>query len=530
MTSLISTQILPWLPRTHHDTLLPLCDEMSGTPCHTLGTGLDTRDLAPSDSYWSTYVDENFRYFQEKGPLLGIGFPQGSVVYGTESGRNEIKGLMDKLESLACLEAAPFSRWIDDHDKWVQAGGGGGPASLTNEKTYAESVIAWLETPGGLSYANKILFDGTFEGGSINVEKVTESRMFVRMERLTTTSGDTEGVPCVKNIREVLDTYQLSGAQETRPYVAGIQVLVFWEASAVIVSQTVSNLIYAAACCFFVTMVILPHPVLCCVTMGVVAMILVGVVGSMELILDIRIETISMIDLILAIGFSIDNVAHYCHAFMSSHKFSRRDRALDALQRIWAPILYGDVSTMIALLTLLASQSKIFRSFFKILFTVLLLGGLHSTVLLPVLLGWLGPCSKQSEGGSGVERELEEGQNRNATSIDGGDRVTEQHLYDAPQAISEVSAQGLIDLAADGEAKQSSLVFASPPTFSNAAVETTAPAVKDDDIRIVGHVSSTLEEKQDSSRLVAISPPPVVDLPVVSVSSDDDSKPKVVEM
>jgi len=250
-------------------------------------------------------------------------------------------------------------------------------------------------------------------------------RMYVRVERLTTTSGDLEGVPCVRDIRDVLDNYKLSGAGGSRPYHAGVQVLVFWEASAVIVSQTVNNLIYAAVCCFCVTMVILPHPVLCCVTMGVVAMILVGTVGAMELILDIRIETISMIDLILAIGFSIDNVAHYCHAFMSSSKYHRRDKALDALQRIWAPILYGDVSTMIALLTLLASQSKIFRSFFKILFTVLLLGAMHSTVLLPVLLGWFGPSSKKPE------IELEDGRSK-IPSAAGAD--SEQNIGSGTQA------------------------------------------------------------------------------------------------
>jgi len=61
------------------------------------------------------------------------------------------------------------------------------------------------------------------------------------------------------------------------------------------------------------------------------------------------------------------------------------------LTRIGIPILQGDASTMVALLPLLGSSSRIFRSFFFILFTVLLLGVLHAVVLLPVLLGHFGP-------------------------------------------------------------------------------------------------------------------------------------------
>ena len=55
------------------------------------------------------------------------------------------------------------------------------------------------------------------------------------------------------------------------------QGMQFWEATDVIVSQTLFNLLYAALSCFIITLVILPHPLLCCVTMIVVASILGGV-------------------------------------------------------------------------------------------------------------------------------------------------------------------------------------------------------------------------------------------------------------
>jgi len=40
-------------------------------------------------------------------------------------------------------------------------------------------------------------------------------------------------------------------------------------------------------------------------------------------------QTISMIDLVMSIGFSIDNVAHYLHAYMISSQNSPRSRAVE---------------------------------------------------------------------------------------------------------------------------------------------------------------------------------------------------------
>eukprot|EP00960_Hanusia_phi_P047420 758398-Hanusia_phi.AAC.2 len=76
---------------------------------------------------------------------------------------------------------------------------------------------------------------------------------------------------------------------------------------------------------------------------------------------------------------------------------SELDQAIDALERIGMPILAADLSTMIALLALLGSKSRIFFSFFCILFTVLLLGGMHAVVFLPVFLGYFGPVLEKEE-------------------------------------------------------------------------------------------------------------------------------------
>lgn len=44
-----------------------------------VGTGLDIRDLAPSDSYWTVFVNQDVKYFREQGPAFELVFPPGSI-------------------------------------------------------------------------------------------------------------------------------------------------------------------------------------------------------------------------------------------------------------------------------------------------------------------------------------------------------------------------------------------------------------------------------------------------------------------
>eukprot|EP00497_Spongosphaera_streptacantha_P001680 TRINITY_DN2235_c0_g1_i1.p2 TRINITY_DN2235_c0_g1~~TRINITY_DN2235_c0_g1_i1.p2 ORF type:complete len:87 (-),score=3.86 TRINITY_DN2235_c0_g1_i1:200-460(-) len=86
-----------------------------------------------------------------------------------------------------------------------------------------------------------------------------------------------------------------------------------------------------------------------------------------------------MVNIILAIGFAIDNAAHVCHAFMHG-KGQRRERAVHALNVMAVPVMQGDVCTIIALSSLFTSKSQIFLSFFKCLTLVMLFGMAHAVL------------------------------------------------------------------------------------------------------------------------------------------------------
>jgi len=344
---------------------------------------------------------------------------------------------------------------------------------------FYDALGAWLETEAGSQYKGDVILT---EDSATQARVMYAARVRVRMEPISTTSGDKEGVPCLKKTRDIIDRWSEDHVPDHDkdnapvPFVS-FNAFRFWDASAVIVEQTAFNMIYAAACCFVVTLVVLPHPMLCVIAMVTVSSILAGVVAAMALMLDIRIETISMIDLVMSIGFSIDNVAHFCHAYMISRQPTAKEKAVDALQMIGIPILLGDASTMVALLPLVGSKSRIFISFFYILFTVLLLSALHAIVLLPLVLGYFGPLPQYAD------REGHEG--RKTLPIDNGAGIGDQELGTGSLEPKEISLSPLATKGPTGPVLASSGVGSISSTSLGGVSTTPAPALSGPQVQVL---------------------------------------------
>ena len=144
----------------------------------------------------------------------------------------------------------------------------------------------------------------------------------------------------------------------------------------------------------------MPHPVVSVwITLSIVS-ICVGVVGFMALWQG-SVDAVSMINLIMCIGFCVDFSAHITYAFVTYEKRARSERVADALYALSLPNLQGSVSTILAVCPLGASFAYIFRTFFKVMFLVILFGTLHGLFILPALLSLIGPqgseCGSSSE-------------------------------------------------------------------------------------------------------------------------------------
>ncbi|ETN74405.1 patched family protein [Necator americanus] len=111
----------------------------------------------------------------------------------------------------------------------------------------------------------------------------------------------------------------------------------------------------------------------------------VGILGFMTF-WNVRLDFISMVTIVMSIGFCVDFAAHLAYNFAKGKNLPASDRMRNALYAVGAPILQSATSTILGVSFLASAESYVFRSFLKTIFLVILLGVLHGLVILPVLL------------------------------------------------------------------------------------------------------------------------------------------------
>ncbi|XP_063432182.1 patched domain-containing protein 3-like [Mytilus trossulus] len=167
-------------------------------------------------------------------------------------------------------------------------------------------------------------------------------------------------------------------------------IFVFCEQYIVLISSTLKTVGFAVTAMFIVTCIFMPHPSIVLIVTTSMISILLGVFGFLKL-WGLDISVVTMIELIISVGFSVDFSAHICHAYLSSTSRDKQSRVREAIELAGGPIINGGLSTIVGLSMLLLSKSFIFQSFFKVLFLVVAFGLLHGVIILPIILSFIGP-------------------------------------------------------------------------------------------------------------------------------------------
>ena len=65
---------------------------------------------------------------------------------------------------------------------------------------------------------------------------------------------------------------------------------------------------------------------------------------GLMVIWDVSLNSVSMINLVMAIGFAVDYSAHIAHAYITSSKVTADERVVDALSTLGASVFMGGTS------------------------------------------------------------------------------------------------------------------------------------------------------------------------------------------
>ena len=105
---------------------------------------------------------------------------------------------------------------------------------------------------------------------------------------------------------------------------------------------------------------------------------------------DLTFNTVTAINMVLAVGIAVDYSAHIAHSFLVV-KGTRDERAKLALLRIGGEVLSGAFTTFLAVVVMAAAEHYIFEAFFRMFAAIIMFGVWNGVVVLPVLLSLIGP-------------------------------------------------------------------------------------------------------------------------------------------
>ncbi|KAK0066303.1 Niemann-Pick C1 protein [Biomphalaria pfeifferi] len=395
--------------------------------------GLDQSLSMPKDSY---VLD----YFHNLSEYLSVGAPVYFVVedgqdYSTYSGQNDICGIsgcpQDSLVQQvnhAALNpsytyvAQPVSSWLDDYFAWVVS------EACCRYHNVTGAFCPSTETdphcvPCQLDHMEKGRpVDGTFnkylswflqdnpgvkcgKGGHAaygsgvqlhrdahNVTTVGAS-YFMTYHSILKTS--TDYINALKDAREIADniTQTLRGHGHQSKVFPYSVFYVFYEQYLTIVMDAILNMVYCLAAILVITFILLGFDLYSSIVVVLtIVMILVDLMGMMHL-WGIDLNALSLVNLIMAIGISVEFCSHIIRAFAISVLPTRKERAKEALSHMGSSVLSGITLTKLGGIIMLGfSKSQLFQVFyFRMYLGIVVFGATHGLIFLPVFLSYLGP-------------------------------------------------------------------------------------------------------------------------------------------
>ncbi|XP_078272061.1 patched domain-containing protein 3-like [Rhinoraja longicauda] len=341
--------------------------------CLQIKEGIDLRNLASDDSYAIPFYDNANEYFSGYGPRVMVAVTE-SVDYWDSSVQNEIETCMGRFENLSYVDRELSESWLRAYIGFY----GYNTSAINKEKVFMTNLYKFLQLVPSFKRDVDI---------SENNQSIKASRFFIQTINVNNSVAE-------KNI--LIELREL--AKECRiPLLVYHSAFIYYDQYLVIISNTIQNIIVAAAAMLLVALLLIPNPVCSLWVTFATASVLVGVAGFMSF-WGVNLDSISMINLVICIGFSVDFSAHISYAYVSSAKRICNDKAVDALYALGYPIIQGALSTILGIVVLAAAKSYIFRTFFKIMFLVISFGAVHGLVFLPVFLTLCGIC-----GGNGTD-------------------------------------------------------------------------------------------------------------------------------
>ena len=276
----------------------------------------DRRVLAKDDSHFIEFVDIKDKYFVMSLPVNII--ISGDVKYEDSTVQDDIRQLSKIVLNNAHYKNHTLS-WMDS-----LAGFAEGQNISLSGASFKPALKKFLSIPAYSYFREDLKFS---EDG----QTIDACRIIAHMKE----SNES------KFQRDAMVTLREDISRQSRlPAFAASWAFIYFEQYLIILSTTVQNLAIAATAILVITSPFLvDFTVIFLVFFGFVALIF-ELFGLMYF-WGVSLNSVSMINLVMAMGFAVDYSAHIAHAFVTSDIETANERVIDALGTTGASVVMG---------------------------------------------------------------------------------------------------------------------------------------------------------------------------------------------
>ena len=352
--------------------------------CTQVREGLDRRKLSRDDSYSVKYYDYEDRFFREYPYRIQVVINQ-TLNYADPSAQAKVENILSKFESSPYVaESFLTESWLrsylqfikqEDSFLFLQS------LNLTNQDDFYTGLRSiFLHLPMTESFRNDVVFN---EDGS----EIIASRFVIQTKNIKDANMEKE---MLINLRSIADEFKSDNVSIFN------HLFIFFDQFILVREISLQTITVAAVVMMAISLFFIPSPSCAIWVAFSIVSIEIGVVGYMTH-WGVNLDSISMINLIMCIGFSVDFSAHISYAFISCEESSSKERVKSALYSLGLPIFQGSISTILGIVALAFAPSYVFLTFFKTVFLVMLFGATHGVLLLPVLLSLTDGCFRSNK-------------------------------------------------------------------------------------------------------------------------------------
>ena len=354
------------------------------------------RSFIPNNSYLTGYLNTVDEYYPSVGIDLYIVFDDSSEIYEqraalaalesrlagksteppyiAEPNAEKFTNVMSAYYSYINTTSASYTGVELGDDKWPTS-----EADLTTEL----SAFTLFNGPGA-DYGLDVSFDDT----KTTLQAIRVKTQYIKLTKLEGSKvidDSDRQIEAMDATRDMIENWDdLSSAF---PY---SEKFISIEGFKIIKRELFTNVGLAIGAVGLIVLLTVPSPVTAFIITINVAFCILEILGAMHA-LGIAIDSVSVINIVLAVGLSIDYSAHVGHCFMAKGGSNKNKRALEALADIGSAVLSGALTTFLAVVVLLFSSSYVFVTL-SIQFALTVgFGVTHGLILLPVLLSIFGP-------------------------------------------------------------------------------------------------------------------------------------------